>query len=111
MVLAQVEFACDNYVNRSTRKTPLKIATRMQPRGISILRDIVGEEERSDEQEVFVHIMKYLHEKLKLRLEQSNQKYKENTDKARRHCVFEVGDEVMVHLKKGIFSIGMYTIS
>ena len=47
MVLAQVEFAYNNYVNRSTRKTPSEIVTGMQPRGISDLRDIAGEEKRS----------------------------------------------------------------
>ena len=44
MVLAQAEFSYNNYVNRSTRKTPFEIITRIQPRGISNLRDIVGEE-------------------------------------------------------------------
>ena len=45
---------------------------------------------------------------MKLRLEQSNQKYKENVDKSRRYHDFQVGDEVMVHLKKGRFYIGTY---
>ena len=43
---------------------------------------------------------------MKLKLEKSNKKYKENADKSRRHHVFEVGDEVMVHLKKRRFPIG-----
>ena len=53
--------------------------------------------------------MESLHKEIKLRLEQSNQKYKENVDKSRRHHVFEVGDEVMVHLKKGRLLIGTYS--
>ena len=53
--------------------------------------------------------MKSLHEEVKLKLEQSNHKYKENVDKYRRHHVFEVGDEVMVHLKKGSFPVGTYS--
>ena len=44
MVLAQVEFAYNNYVNRSTRKTHFEIFTRMKPRGVLDLRDIAGEE-------------------------------------------------------------------
>ena len=43
-----------------------------------------------------------------MRLEQSNHKYKENADQSRRHHDFEVGDEVMVHLKKGRFLVGTY---
>ena len=42
-------------------------------------------------------------------MEQSNQKYKENADKSRRYHDFQVGDEVMVHLKKGRFTIGTYS--
>ena len=53
--------------------------------------------------------MESLHKEVKLRLEQSNKMYKENIDKSRRHHVVEVGDEVMVHLKKGRFPIGTYS--
>ena len=44
-----------------------------------------------------------------MKLEQSNQKYKENDDKSRRQHIFEVGDEVMVHWKKGRIMIGTYS--
>ena len=53
--------------------------------------------------------MKSLHEEVKLRLKQSNQKYKENFDKSRRHQVFKVGNQVMVHFKKSIFLGRMYS--
>ena len=46
MVLAQDEFAYNNSVNRSTGKTHFEIITRMNPRGVSDLRDVVGEEKR-----------------------------------------------------------------
>ena len=52
--------------------------------------------------------MESFYKEVKLKLEQSNQKYKENADKYRRHHIFEVGDEVMVHLKKGIFLVRTY---
>ena len=52
--------------------------------------------------------MESLHKEVKLKLEESNQKYKENVDKSRRHHIFQVGDEETVHLKKGIFLVRTY---
>ena len=43
MVLAQAEFAYKNSMNRSTRKTPFEIVTRMKARGVSNLRDMASE--------------------------------------------------------------------
>ena len=60
----------------------------MQSRGVSNLRDVVGEEKRSTAGEAFADFMKSLHKEVKLRLEQSNPKYKENVDKSRRHHDF-----------------------
>ena len=81
MVLAQVEFAYNNFVNRSIGKTLFEMVTGMQPREVSDLRD-VGEEKRSVAGEEFSNFMKSLHKEVKLRLEQSNQKHKENVDKS-----------------------------
>lgn len=53
--------------------------------------------------------MESLHKEVKLRIEQSNQKYKENANQSRRHNDFQVGDEVRVHLKKGRFPDGTYS--
>ena len=63
---------------------------------------------KSATREEFSDFMKSLHKEVKLRLEQSNQKYKENADKSRRYHDFEEGDEVMVYLKKGRFLFGTY---
>ena len=73
------------------------------------MRDISSEEKRCFVGEEFVDFMKYLHKEVKLRLEQSNHKYKENADQSRRHHDFQVGDEVMVHLKKERFLVGTYS--
>ena len=75
MVLAQAEFAYNNFVNKSTWKTPFDIATRMKPRGVSDLRDIASEEKRSVGGVEFVDFMDSLHKEVKMRLEQSNHKY------------------------------------
>ena len=81
----------------------------MKPRGVFDLRNIVGEEKRSVGREVFSDYMNSLHKEVKLKLEQSNHKYKENVYRRRRHHDFKVGDEVMVHLKKGRSPIGTYS--
>ena len=80
----------------------------MKSRGVSNLRDVIGEEKRCVQGEAFVDFMKSLHEEVRHKLEQNNQKYKDNVDRSRRHKIFEVGNEVMVRLKKGRFSIGTY---
>ena len=67
--MAQDEFAYNNYVSRSIGKTPFQIVNRIKPKGISYLRDIVGEEKRSVEGEVFANVMKSLHEEVKMKLE------------------------------------------
>ena len=73
------------------------------------MRDVVGEEKRSTIAKEFSNFMESLLREVKLRLEQSNQKYKEKVDKSRRYHDFQVGDEVMVHLKKGRFLIRTYS--
>ena len=81
----------------------------MKPRGVSNLMDMVGEDNLITKGEVVFGFINSLHEEVKLKLEQSNQKYKENANQSRRHHDFQVGDEVMVHLKKGRFPIGTYS--
>ena len=88
VVLAQAKFAYNNFVNRSIGKTPFEIVTGMQPRGVSNLRDVAGEEKKSVAGEKFADFMESLHKEVKLRLEQNNQKYKENADQSRRHHAF-----------------------
>ena len=107
--MAQAEFAYNNSVNRSIGKTPFDIVTRMHPKGKSDLRDVAGEEKRSTAGGEFADFMESLHKEVKLRLEQSNQKYKDNANQSRRDHDFQVGDEVMVYLKKGIFLVGTYS--
>ena len=56
------------------------------------MRDFFGEEKKSVVEEEFSDFMESLHKEVKLKLEQSNQKYNENANKSRRHHIFEVGD-------------------
>lgn len=52
--------------------------------------------------------MRDLHEQLKIKLQDSSQKYKQQTDLKRREVQFSVGDEVLTHLHKECFPKGAY---
>jgi hypothetical protein len=52
--------------------------------------------------------MQRLHDQVKRQLQDSNQKYKDIVDQKRREVQFEVGDEVLAHLRKERFPRGTY---
>lgn len=75
-VLAQAEFAYNNSPNRSTGKIPFQILYGMHPHGIYELRDLGQLELRSVDGEDFAKAISDLHEQVKLKLQDSSQKYK-----------------------------------
>lgn len=58
--------------------------------------------------EDFSNAMKYLHEQVKIKLEDNSQKYKQQANLKRMEVQFNVGDEVLVHLCKECFLRGAY---
>ena len=52
--------------------------------------------------------MQELHTQVKQRLQKSNQEYKRRVDQRKRQIQFEVGNMVLVHLRKEIFPKGTY---
>jgi hypothetical protein len=107
-ILAQTEFAFNNSVNRSTGKSPFEIVYGRQPRGIAELRELKQDEFRSIGAEDFSTEMKRLHDQVRRQIHDSNQKYKDGVDQKRREVQFEVGDEVLAHLRKERFPRGTY---
>jgi hypothetical protein len=83
-ILAQAEFLFNNSVNRSTRKSPFEIVYGIQPRGITELRYLKQDEFRSVRVEYFSTNMQRLHDRVREKLQDSSQKYKNGVDQKRR---------------------------
>jgi hypothetical protein len=107
-ILPQEEFAYNDSPNRSTRKIPFQILYGMQPRGVSELRDLEQGEIMSAEAEDFVVEMQKLHSQIREQLHISNHKYKHRANEHHRELQFEVGDQVLAHLRKERFPRGTY---
>jgi len=80
----------------------------MHPRGIYELRDLGKAERRSADGEDFATTMHEVHEHVKLKLQDSNIKYKSREDLKRREQSFEVDELVLAHLRKERFPNGEY---
>ena len=52
--------------------------------------------------------MKKLHSQIRGQLQNSSQEYKRRADQHRRKIEFEVGDQVLAHLRKEMFPRGTY---
>jgi hypothetical protein len=107
-ILAQAEFEFNNSVNRSTGKSPFEIVYGIHPRGITELRDMKQDEFRSVGAKYFATEMQKLHDRVREKLQNNNLKYKNIVDQKRREVQFEVGDEVLSHLRKERFPRGTY---
>jgi hypothetical protein len=75
----------------------------MQSRGVSKLRDSEQTATSNASAEEFIEAMKEIHSQVKERLQNSSQEYKHRADQHRRQLQFEVGDLVLVHLRKERF--------
>jgi hypothetical protein len=72
------------------------------------LRDLNQDEFRSVGAEDFATEMHKLHDRFREQLQENKHKYKNKVDKKRREVKFEVGDEVLAHLRKERFPRGTY---
>jgi hypothetical protein len=107
-ILRQAEFAYNESPNRSTGKSVFQLLYVMQPMGVSELRDLEQSDIKSIGEEYFVAEMQKLHSQIRGQLHNSSQEYKCRVDQHRREIQFEIGDQVITHLRKERFPRGTY---
>jgi hypothetical protein len=108
LTLAQVEFAYNSMLNRSTGKTPFQVVYYQPP---SHALDLVPLPRLPGMNIAAGHManrFKAIQEEVRKKLEASNAKYKAATDQKRRPKLFKVGDLVMVYLRKGRLPVGTF---
>ena len=106
LALTQAEFDYNDTPNQCTRMSPFQIVFGMNRRGVYELRNFGKQETRRAKVEEFAEQMQRLQEDVKDRLQESSGKYKQRVDMRRREKEFQVGDLVMVYLRKERFLVG-----
>ena len=108
LTLLQEKLSYNNFVNRSTGRSPFQIVCGSSLRTALELRKMEQGVRKSVEVEEFAEHVKNLHEEVHAHITKMNQQYKAREDQKRRHKVFQVGDLVMVYLRKERFPVGNY---
>ena len=95
-------------MNRSIRRSLFQIVYVSSPRTTLELRKMEQGERTSAKAEDFTEHVKNLHDEVHAHITKMNPQYKARLDQKRRHKEFQVGDLVMVHLRKEIFLASTY---
>ncbi|EOY08377.1 Uncharacterized protein TCM_022739 [Theobroma cacao] len=108
LVIPQAEFAYNNSVNRSIKKTPFEAAYGLKPQHVLDLVPLPQEARVSNEGKLFADHIRKIHEEVKAALKASNAEYSFTANQHRRKQEFEEGDQVFVHLRQKRFPKGTY---
>ena len=95
-------------VNRSTQQSPFSIVYLYPPKVPLDLLQLPRQSGRSLAGSNMAEHVKTVHEKVQQALTPSNRNYKHAADQTWRKKIFEVGDLVLVHLRKERFPVGTY---
>ncbi|GKB81243.1 RNA-directed DNA polymerase [Tanacetum coccineum] len=105
--LAQAEFAYNSVVHSSTGFSPFKVMYKTSPRHVVDLVDLSGK--KNIQANRMVEEVQATHEVVRANITEANAKYKFAADNHRRKKLFQVGDEVMVFLRKEHFPVKTYS--
>ena len=97
--MSTVEFAYNNYVNRSTSKSPFQIVNGYSPHTSIDLVPLPLHMRVSEPTENFAKHIHDLHAEIRRKVSLSNEEYKLAADVHRRSKEFNVGDYVMVRIR------------
>ena len=100
LALSQAEFAYNITISRSTGKSPFAIVYCVPPKYALDLVPLLELPGVSQVAEDMVDRIQVVQEEVRRKLEASNAKYKEATNKKKREKIFNVGDLVLVYLWK-----------
>ncbi|CAB4295196.1 unnamed protein product [Prunus armeniaca] len=92
LIIPQAEFAYNNSVNRSTKKTSFEAAYGLKPQHVLDLVPLPQGMRVSNEGEGFANHMKRVHEEVKAAIKVSNESYAAVANQHRRIKDFEEGD-------------------
>jgi hypothetical protein len=107
-VLSHAKFAYNWSRNMSMKMSPFEIVNGQNPNSILNLIPLPLNDRVSCKAEEMVEHIKHIHETVRKRVEDNNQKYKELGDKGRRHVVFEASDYVLAVLTRDKYPTSEY---
>nr|CAD1844162.1 unnamed protein product [Ananas comosus var. bracteatus] len=107
-IIPQAEFAYNDSVNRTTKKTPFEAAYGLRPQHVLDLVPLPPEARVSDDGEAFAEHIHRIHEEVRAAIQASNDSYAAAANQHRRRKDFEEGDMVLVHLRRERFPNGTY---
>ena len=108
-VVAQAEFAYYYSKNQTTSKSLSEVVYGKQSMHLYDLAPLPKMGRNSLKGGNMVDLMKKLHEEIRLKIEESNAKYKKYVDQKRRNQSFQEGDLVMVYRHKERFLSNSYS--
>ena len=108
LALSQAKFAYNSSVSRSTSKSPFAIVYCVPPKHALDLVPLLELIEVSQAAKNMAEHIQAMQEEVRQKLEATNAKYKEVADKKRCEKIFNVGDLVLVYLRKERFPVGTY---